>query len=58
MSGNVTAFDFYILHKNLMLQGLSHFTYLLFFKKDKDKAVPLHAMWAHGGQQRYSSIHF
>jgi hypothetical protein len=44
----------------LMLQGLPYFTDLLFvclFKKKKGKAVPLHAMWAHEGQQRYSSIH-
>jgi hypothetical protein len=41
-----------------MLQGLPYFTDLLFvyIKKEKGKAVPLHAMWAHGGQQRYSSI--
>jgi hypothetical protein len=44
--------------ENLLQQGLSHYTDLLSVckKKDKGKAVLVHAMSAHGGQWRYSSI--
>jgi hypothetical protein len=60
MSGNVMAFDLYILHrKSYAARLITLHRFIVFFvkKKDKGKAVPLHAMWAHGGQQRYSSIH-